>query len=60
MLTVLCWLSDCLDLNVNEHTDFILDGSGWGCHRGNLYDISAERVRGHQRSSGCGAISVEK
>jgi hypothetical protein len=41
MLTVLCWLSDCLDLNVNEHTDFILDGSGWGCHRGNLCDILA-------------------
>jgi hypothetical protein len=29
-----CWLSECLDLNVNEHTDFILDGTGWSCHRG--------------------------
>jgi hypothetical protein len=40
-----CWLSECLDLNVNEHTDFVLDGSGWGCHHGNLNDILAERVR---------------
>src|SRR5271166_1438434 len=26
-----CWLSESLDLSVDEHTDFILDGSGWGC-----------------------------
>src|ERR1700682_3302499 len=23
------WLSECLDLNVNEHADFALDGIGW-------------------------------
>src|SRR5271167_3963478 len=40
-----CWLSECLDLNVDEHTDFILDGSGWGCHHGNLNNILADRVR---------------
>src|SRR5208282_5993863 len=40
-----CWLSECLDLKVNEHTDFILDGTGWGCHHGSLNDILADRVR---------------
>ena len=28
------WLSECLDLNVNEHVDFIFDGTLWSCHRG--------------------------
>jgi hypothetical protein len=28
------WLSECLDLNVNEHVDFIFDGTRWCCHRG--------------------------
>lgn len=31
-----CWLSECLDLKVDEHTDFILDSSGWGCHHETL------------------------
>ena len=34
-----CWLSECLDLNVDEHMDFIVDDSGWRCHHGNLNDL---------------------
>src|ERR1700747_1399965 len=36
-----CWLSERLDLNVDEYTDFILDDTGWGCHHGILDDILA-------------------
>ena len=43
------WLSECLDLNVDEYTDFILDGSGWGCHHGNLHQSLAQRERLHPR-----------
>ena len=28
------WLSECLDLNVNEHVKFIFDGTRWCRHRG--------------------------
>ena len=48
-----CWLSECLDLKVNEHTDFILDGTGWGCHHGNLNDILAEEDSIRQRVLRC-------
>ena len=26
-------LPDSLDLDVNERSGFVLDGSGWGCHQ---------------------------
>jgi len=30
------WLSEDLDLEINQLMDFSLDGSGWGCHHEGL------------------------
>jgi hypothetical protein len=40
-----CSLYEGLDLSVDEHTDFILDGGSWGCRHENLNDILADWVR---------------